>query len=89
MPSGPRPTFGAFSTIRVTGRADLCVLHRVCGYGNAVNVQKVVGILVAILVVFWIISSPTTAAGTVNGILNSLASAGSSLIQFLRGIAPG
>ena len=53
------------------------------------NVQKVVGILVAILVVFWIISSPGTAAGTVTGILDSLASAGNSLIQFLRGVAPG
>ncbi|GLZ52718.1 hypothetical protein Acsp07_23350 [Actinomycetospora sp. NBRC 106378] len=89
LPPGPRPTFGAFSTIRVTDVSDPCVPNRVYGYGDAVNVQKVVGILVAILVVFWIISSPSTAAGTVNGILDSLASAGSSLIQFLRGIAPG
>ena len=85
----PRPIFGALSTIRVTMAWDPCVLHRECGYGDAVNVQKVVGVLVAILVVFWIISSPGTAAGTVNGILDSLASAGDSLIQFLRGVAPG
>ncbi|NMO90085.1 hypothetical protein [Actinomycetospora sp. TBRC 11914] len=50
------------------------------------SVGKVVGILVAILVVFWIISSPTTAAHTVNNILADLASAGDSLITFLRGI---
>jgi hypothetical protein len=51
-----------------------------------VQVGKVVGALVAILVVFWIISSPTTAAGTVNTILADLASAGNSLITFLRNI---
>jgi hypothetical protein len=89
VPPAPRPTFRALSTIRVTVRSDPCVVHRVYGYGDAVNVQKAVGVLVAILVVFWIISSPGTAAGTVNGILDSLASAGSSLITFLRGIAPG
>lgn len=50
------------------------------------NVQKVVGILVAILVVFWIIDSPTTAAGTVNAILGDLASAGQSIILFLRNL---
>lgn len=50
------------------------------------QVGKVVGILVAVLVVFWIISSPTTAAGTVNNILGDLASAGNSLITFLRNI---
>ncbi|MDL5154684.1 hypothetical protein [Actinomycetospora termitidis] len=52
------------------------------------NVQKVVGVLVAILVIFWIVSSPNTAAGTVNGVLASLGNAGDSLITFLRGVAP-
>ena len=47
---------------------------------------KIVGVLVAILVVFWIISSPTTAAATVNNILADLASAGNSLIAFFRGV---
>ncbi len=42
--------------------------------------------LVAILVVFWILSSPTTAAGTVNNVLGDLASAGNSVIVFLRGV---
>ena len=51
------------------------------------SVQKVVGVLVAVLVVFWIISSPTTAAGTVNNVLSDLASAGDSVIVFLRNVA--
>jgi hypothetical protein len=51
-----------------------------------VQVGKIVGALVAILVVFWIISSPTTAAGTVNTILADLAAAGNSLIAFFRGV---
>jgi hypothetical protein len=52
-----------------------------------VSVQKVVGVLVALLVVFWIISSPVTAAGTVNNVLGDLASAGNSVIVFLRNVA--
>ncbi|MCD2193310.1 hypothetical protein LQ327_07910 [Actinomycetospora endophytica] len=48
--------------------------------------QKLVGALVAILVIFWIIDSPTTAAGTVNTILADLASAGQSVILFLRNV---
>jgi hypothetical protein len=51
-----------------------------------VSVQKVVGVLVAVLVIFWIIDSPTTAAGTVNTILGDLASAGQSVITFLRNV---
>jgi hypothetical protein len=51
-----------------------------------VSVGKVVGILVGILVIFWIISSPATAAATVNNILADLATAGNSLITFLRNI---
>jgi hypothetical protein len=51
-----------------------------------VQVGKIVGALVAILVIFWIISSPATAAATVNTILADLASAGNSLITFLRNI---
>lgn len=49
--------------------------------------QKAVGVLVAVLVVFWIISSPVTAAGTVNTVLGDLATAGNSVILFLRGVA--
>jgi hypothetical protein len=51
-----------------------------------VAVGRVIGILVAILVVFWIISAPVTAAGTVNTILADLADAGNSVITFLRNV---
>jgi hypothetical protein len=51
-----------------------------------VSVGKVVGILVGILVIFWIISSPATAAATVNNILADLAAAGTSIITFFRGV---
>ena len=47
-------------------------------------IGRVVGILVAILVVFWILSAPVTAAGTVNTILADLADAGTNLISFFR-----
>ncbi|HEY2193497.1 MAG TPA: hypothetical protein VGH76_14565 [Actinomycetospora sp.] len=50
------------------------------------SVGRVVGVLVGILVIFWIISSPATAAHTVNTILAGLASAGASVILFLRGV---
>ena len=50
------------------------------------SVGRVVGILVGILVIFWILSSPATAAATVNNILGDLASAGNSLILFLRNV---
>lgn len=48
--------------------------------------QRVIGILVGVLILFWIISAPTSAAGTVNNILGDLASAGDSVILFLRGV---
>lgn len=50
------------------------------------SVQRVVGILVGVLVIFWIIDSPITAAGTVNDILGNLESAGESVITFLRAL---
>lgn len=48
--------------------------------------QRVVGLLVLALVLFWIISSPTTAAATVNSILAILASIAQSLITFFRSL---
>jgi len=46
--------------------------------------QRVVGLLVAALVLFWIIDSPTTAAATVTNILAILASFAESLVTFVR-----
>lgn len=45
--------------------------------------QRVIGILVLVLVLFWIISAPTSAAGTVNALLLNLRGAGNSVITFL------
>jgi hypothetical protein len=48
------------------------------------RMQRVVGLLVAALVLFWIIDSPTTAAATVTNILAILASFAESLVTFVR-----
>lgn len=48
--------------------------------------QRVIGVIVGILVLFWIISAPTSAAGTVNSILADLGAAGTSIITFLRAL---
>jgi hypothetical protein len=48
------------------------------------NMQRVVGLLVAALVLFWIIDSPTTAAATVTDILVILAGFADSLVTFVR-----
>jgi hypothetical protein len=48
------------------------------------HMQRVVGLLVAALVLFWIIDSPTTAAATVTNILAILASFAESLVTFVR-----
>ena len=45
--------------------------------------QRVIGILVLVLVLFWIISAPTSAAGTVNTLLANLRGAGQSVVTFL------
>lgn len=50
------------------------------------HMQRVVGLLVAALVLFWIIDSPTTAAATVTNILAILASFAESLVQFVRAL---
>ena len=46
--------------------------------------QRVIGIIVGVLILFWIISSPSSAASTVNNVLGDLASVGDSIITFLR-----
>jgi hypothetical protein len=48
--------------------------------------QRVVGLLVAALVLFWIIDSPTTAAATVNDILAILLSVAESFVTFVRAL---
>ncbi len=48
--------------------------------------QRVVGLLLAALVLFWIIDSPTTAASTVSSILAILAGFAESLVEFVRAL---
>jgi hypothetical protein len=54
-----------------------------------VNVKKLVGILVLVLVVFFIVTNPTGASSTVGGIGGWLADVGNSIITFLGGVLPG
>lgn len=46
--------------------------------------QRVIGLLVIALVLFWIIDSPGSAANTVESILGILASIGNSIVRFLQ-----
>lgn len=50
------------------------------------NMQRVVGLLALALVLFWIISSPTSAAATVNAILAILVTFAESLITFVQAL---
>jgi hypothetical protein len=50
------------------------------------HMQRVVGLLVAALVLFWIIDSPTTAAATVTNILAILGSIAESFVDFVRAL---
>ena len=47
---------------------------------------RFVGVLAGILVLFWIISSPETAAATVANIINGLESVASSLVNYVHGV---
>lgn len=48
--------------------------------------QRVIGLVVLVLVVFWIVDEPTTAAGTVNTLLLNLRSAGQQVITFVQAL---
>ncbi|MBA2322869.1 MAG: hypothetical protein H0V92_02215 [Pseudonocardiales bacterium] len=50
------------------------------------NIKKLVGPLVIIFVLFWIISDPSGAGSSVNGLVGSLKSAGSSMVTFMNGV---
>ncbi|GAA5158829.1 hypothetical protein GCM10023321_39110 [Pseudonocardia eucalypti] len=50
------------------------------------NLKKLVGFLVVIFVLFWIISQPGNASGTVNNLLANLRDAGESLVTFIGGV---
>jgi hypothetical protein len=56
------------------------------GWWFAVNLRKLVGFLVVIFVLFWIISKPGNASGSVNDVLANLRSAGDSIATFMTNI---
>lgn len=50
------------------------------------NVRRVIGVLVGILVLFFIISQPRTSAGLVLDVLGLLRDAGSAIVTFLTSL---
>lgn len=48
--------------------------------------QRVIGLVVAAIVLFWIIDQPGSAANTVNTILALLAAAANSIVRFLQAL---
>ncbi len=48
--------------------------------------KKLVVPLVVVFLLFWIISSPGSASGSVNNGLSNLKEAGSSMVQFMNGV---
>lgn len=50
------------------------------------NLKKLVGFLVIIFVLFWIISAPASASGSVNGIVGNLKDAGNSMVTFMTNL---
>jgi hypothetical protein len=54
-----------------------------------VNIRKIAGFLVLIFVLFWIISTPTSASGSVNNVMTNTKSAGNSMVTFLQNILGG
>jgi len=49
-------------------------------------VGRFVGVLAGILVLFWIITSPETAAATVANIIKGLESLAGSLVNYVQGV---
>ena len=48
--------------------------------------QRVVGLLVLAIALFWVIDSPITAAGTVTAVLDLLAYFAGQVVEFLRAV---
>ncbi|WP_181782939.1 hypothetical protein [Pseudonocardia pini] len=53
------------------------------------NVKKLVGVLLLVLVIFFIVTNPGGASSTVSGIGSWLAGVGNSIITFFQGVTPG
>jgi hypothetical protein len=51
-----------------------------------VNLKKLLGFAAIIFVLFWIISAPSSASGSVNSTLSNLRGAGESMTNFVSGV---
>jgi hypothetical protein len=71
-----------------TGPASLArpVTFGSIGWWFPMNLKKIVGFLVVIFVLFWIISQPSNASGSVNGLMGNLREAGNSMATFISNV---
>lgn len=53
------------------------------------NAQKITRVFVIVLVLFWIVSTPTAASGSVHRFMTNARSAGNSMITFTQGVVSG
>lgn len=52
------------------------------------NVKKLTGLIVIALVVFFIVTNPSRASGSINGVGNWLYGVGTNITNFLASLAP-
>jgi hypothetical protein len=55
---------------------------------TVVKVKKFVGPILIVFVLFWILSNPGGAGGKVNGVVDSLHTAGSNMVTFMSTVLP-
>ena len=48
--------------------------------------KKLMGPVVVVFVLFWILSNPTSASGSVNGVIGNLKEAGTNMVTFMNGV---
>ncbi|WP_037078323.1 hypothetical protein [Pseudonocardia spinosispora] len=53
------------------------------------NLKKLLGIVAVVFVLFWIISAPTSASGSMNHMMSNLNDAGSSMTTFMGNLLGG
>lgn len=56
---------------------------------SRVNLKKMLGIVAVVFVLFWIISAPTSASGSMNRMMSNLNDAGTSMTTFMGNLLGG
>ncbi|HEY4005251.1 MAG TPA: hypothetical protein VGM60_08725 [Pseudonocardia sp.] len=69
-----------------SGKPGQPVTFSSIGWWFPMNLKKIVGFLVVIFVLFWIISQPSNASGSVNGLMGNLREAGNSMATFISNV---